>query len=75
MKMSSTGGGRRSQGSASSLNHSPVFLERKVMTSHSMAYDGMSVHCAILTNIYTHLELILIQTKEYGLSGHHNILG
>lgn len=39
-RSSSSGGLRRTQGSSSSISHSPIFLERKTAISHSGGYDG-----------------------------------
>lgn len=39
-RSTSSGGLRRTQGSSSSISHSPVFLERKTTISHSGGYDG-----------------------------------
>lgn len=39
-RSTSSGGLRRTQGSASSISHSPIFLEKKTTISHSGGYDG-----------------------------------
>lgn len=53
-RSSSSGGLRKTQGSSSSISHSPVLLERKT-TSHSGGYDG---ECSKLNyTVYNHVDM------------------
>lgn len=50
-RSSTSGGLRRTQGSSSSISHSPIFMERKTTVSHSGGYDGKCSelnHCIVM---------------------------
>lgn len=58
-RSSSSGGLRRTQGSSSSIIHSPLFMERKTTISHSGGYDG---ECNdLIYTVYSHVVEMYIQ--------------